>query len=76
MAFGPSSRRLIDKFLRIGISSAVTFLMEPFSLSKKGFTFSKETTCFELVAILLNPMEVRLLSCYVDKDWICCELCY
>lgn len=53
MAFGPSSRRLMERFLRIGNSSAVTFCIEPFSLAKKGLMFSNETTCFELVAMLL-----------------------
>lgn len=43
----------MDKFLSMGNSSAVTFLIEPLSLSKNGLMFSKETTCFELVAMLV-----------------------
>lgn len=52
MALGLSSRRLMERFFRMGSSSTVTLFIDPFSLSKYGLMLSSETTCLDFVAML------------------------
>jgi hypothetical protein len=67
---GPSSIRLIDMFFKMGNSSAVTFFILPFSLSKYGVWFTREKTCLDEVAMVSVNEEGMLVLVFITQFFL------